>query len=155
MNQIERLIARWTSHEIKCPPGVAPEVIASFESAHSVWLPPDLRTYFLAVNGMGEREVWDRDFFCFWPLEDVVTVRKYLPDRTEHFPDAKSYFMFADHSVGLPTFAIRLSSDSSEATPVATIFSDRGAFEIKNLFESFTGFVDKYLEDPLGTVILP
>jgi hypothetical protein len=56
--------------------------------------------------------------------------------------------MFADHSVGLPSFAIRLSHEPDSPTPVAGIYSDFGALEVEDFFDSFGAFLDCYLDDP-------
>ncbi len=156
MDQIARLIARWKSHGIECPVGAAPAEIAAFEARHNAVLPRDMRAYFLAVNGMGERGTCDNDFFSFWPLQDLITIAEDLPDRCSNFTDASRYFMFADHSIALPTYAIRLSSNPADPNPIASIFADFGAFEVENFFDSFTDFVDHYLDDPVETsVALP
>jgi hypothetical protein len=153
MDQITRLISRWTSHGISCPAGVHVADIHTFEVRHNVNLPSDMRAYFLAVNGMGERGTCDDDFFSFWPLQDLITIAEDLPDRSSRFPDASRYFMFADHSISLPRFAIRLSANVTEPNSVASVFADFGAFEAENFFDSFTDFVNHYLDDPVETSV--
>jgi hypothetical protein len=151
MNQIARLISRWKSHGISCPAGVSPFDIAAFEAAHDVTLPSDMRAYFLAVNGMGERGTSDEDFFSFWPLEELITIAVDLPDRSSRFPESSQYFEFADHSISLPTFAIRLSADPAEPNTVASVYADFGALEVQAFFSSFTDFIEHYLDDPVET----
>jgi hypothetical protein len=151
MDLIARLISRWESHGIRCPAGVTPAEIEAFEAARSVTLPPDMRIYFLAVNGMGVFGTCDNDWFSFWPLEGVITIFERLPNRSSPLADASRCFMFSDHSIGLPTYAIRLSADCAEPNPVMTVFSDSGAFEVTVAFDSFSDFVNQYLDDPLTT----
>lgn len=151
MDLSQRLIDRWTSHGISCPPGVSPSQISAFESRHNVQLPPDLRSYFLAVNGMGERGTCDDDFFSFWQLSDVISIADELPDRSSRFADSSYYFQIADHSICLPSYAIRLSADPADANPVASVYADRGALAVEDIFESFTDFVQHYLDDPFRT----
>lgn len=156
MLNLGRLIERWQTHGIPRPAGAGVTAIQAFESGHNVVFPADMRAYFLAVNGMGERETWDDDFFRFWPLQELVTIADDLPDRSTGFPDANRCFMFADCSIGLPTFAIRLSADETALTPVASVFSDRGAFKVQYIFDSFTDFVNGYLSSPIeNCCILP
>jgi hypothetical protein len=156
VDQIKRLIARWTAHGIACPPGLSPSEICAFESRHNVRLPDDLRLYFLSVDGMGEKGTYDEDFFSFWQLSDVISIAEMLPDRCVRFGDAHRYFIFADHSINLPGYAIRLSSDPADVNPVASVFFDFGALEVEDFFESFTDFVSQYLDDPFETsVALP
>jgi len=151
MNNINRLIERWNKHGITCPPGARIVDVEAFERSHDVILPSDMRAYFLAVNGMGEHGMCDDDLFSFWSLQNLVTIAEDLPDRCSGFPDAPRCFMFADHSIGLPTFAIRLSADAEAPSPVASVFSDFGAFKVQYFFGSFTDFVNHYLDDPVGT----
>lgn len=156
MVDINLLIERWQSQGITCPPGVTIADMEAFERRHYIVLPPDMRTYFLTINGMGERGTCDDDFFSFWPLQELITIADYLPDRSSGFPDASKCFMFADHSIALPTFAIRLSSDPNVSTPVASVFADFGAFKVQYFFDSFTDFVNHYLADPFETCcVLP
>lgn len=152
--------------------------IAEFESRHDVLLPEDFRTYFCTVNGMGKaggadtdtrglrrfflgsgnagtETTGDDDWFSFWRFEDMVCVAEDLPNRTAHFPDADRYFMFADHSIGLPTFAIKLSPNPTVPTPIASVFADQGELIGEDIYDSFTDFVQNYLDDPIGAVILP
>lgn len=151
MDQIKRMMAHWTSHGIECPAGVSPGRIANFESRHEVVLPNDLRSYFSAVNGMGELNIIDNDWFHFWQIEDVTTIAAFVPDRSTLFQDAERYFIFADHSISLPSYAIRLSSNPADENPVASVFTDRGALQVEDFFGSFTEFVTQYLDDPLET----
>jgi len=150
MLDLPRLVAHWSSHGIDLPSGATEEEIRQFESRHNVVLPADMRFYFQAVNGMGKRGVMDEDMFSFWRIQDVISVADELPDRTRDYPNTRCYFMFADHSISLPTYAIRLSSNATENTPVASVLSDFGAFGIGDLFASFTEFVTNYLADPYG-----
>ena len=136
MELTQQLIDRWTAHGISCPPGMTPRQIADFERRYGVRLPMEFRSYLLTVNGMGERGTCDDDFFSFWSLADVITIAEEFPDRCSGFPDASHYFMFADHSIWLPTFAIRLSSDPADSNPVASVFSDFGAFAVEDKFDS-------------------
>ena len=156
MDQISRLIARWKSHGISCTAGVSPDEIIAFESRRNVSFPSDLRSYFLAVNGMGEFGTCDEDLFCFWPIDHVKTIAAQVPDRCSLFCDAEAYFIIADHSICLPSYAIRLSRDPAEANPVASVFTDFGALKVENFFCSFTDFINNYLDDPFKTsVALP
>jgi len=156
VKSIERLMAQWRQQGIDCPAGASPDALAEFESRRGVVLPADMRSYFLAVNGMGPRqEVFDDAFCSFWPVESVTSVADEFPDRAVDVPGADRYFLFADHSLNLPAYAVRLSSDPHAAAPVATLFSDRGAFAMEDVFESFGAFLERYLDNPFDAVILP
>ncbi|MCA9170825.1 MAG: SMI1/KNR4 family protein, partial [Planctomycetales bacterium] len=118
MFDTSRLIEHWRLQGIECPVGATESAIRQFEASRGLKLPADMRGYFLAVNGMGERGTYDGNFFSFWQLSDLISVADDLPGRSTCEPDAVRYIMFADHSVDLPTYAIRLSHRDSVETPV-------------------------------------
>ena len=152
MNLIRDLISKWHDDGIAVRSGVSPEAIAEFEHRNDVVLPDDFMTYFLMIDGMGERHTCDSDFFGFWRFQDLITIADDLPDRSDIFDQSHDYFMFADHSISLPTFAIRLSNEKSTPTPVAGVYSDFGALDVEDFFESFTDFVSVYLRNPTELV---
>ena len=149
MSLASQLISKWMDEGIDIRSGVTSEAIQAFENRHNVILPVDFRNYFAVVDGMGERHTCDSGFFGFWRFQDLVSIADDLPDRAESFGQSHCYFMFADHSISLPTFAIRLSDDRAAPTPVAGIFSDFGALDVENFFDSFTDFVNAYLQSPV------
>lgn len=151
MDQMQRLIARWTEHGIAVPSGVSPADISAFESNADGVLPNDLRHYFAKVNGMGERGTVDDDFFSFWQLSDVESLAQYVPDRAHCVQNASRYIIVADHSIGLPSFAVKLPDKSDDLAPVASIFTDGGAIELEHRFDSFTDFLRSYLDNPIET----
>jgi hypothetical protein len=103
----ERLMAHWLAQGIEPPPGVPEEWLWDFEDRFSVTLPADMRSYFLHVDGMGSRYESDHNFFSFWPLGEVLRAGEYYEDR--FVEEQSSYFLFADHSICLPAYAIRLT----------------------------------------------
>lgn len=151
MDLIQRLLKRWTEHDIAIRDGATDTLIDGFETSHGVTLPSDFRDYISTVDGMGEIGTTDNDLFCFFSLSDLVSIADYVPDRAGRFDDAHQYFLFADHSISLPSFAIRLASDSSVGGAVAAVFTDEGALEVEDFFDTFTDFLRSYLDDPDGT----
>lgn len=75
----ERLRAHWSAQGLIAPPGVTEERLREFESSRDVLLPRDLRAYFAVVDGMGSNDIFDHDFFAFWPLDLVVRVSEEYP----------------------------------------------------------------------------
>ena len=148
MNLIHQLVSKWVDEGIDIRGGVDLEAIQIFENHHNVVLPADFRNYFTAVDGMGERHTSDNGFFGFWRFQDLVSISDDLPDRAKSFEHSHRYFLFADHSISLPAFAIRLSDDRAAPTPVARVFSDFGALDVEDFFDSFTDFVNVYLVEP-------
>ncbi len=151
---LQSLIDRWASHKLKCPLGVTTADVAEFESKYSVRMPSDLRHYFLQIDGMGGEGIVDNDFFSFWQLRNVRRVSEERAKLAMEYPEAAHYFLFADHSILLPAFAIRLSDDS-RATPVALVWFEPGSIIIQDAFHSFSNFVACYLRDPVGATIAP
>src|SRR5262245_13384609 len=110
----ERLRAHWSAQGVKLPNGVSHEQIEQFESKHGARLPNDLRGYLLELDGMGPADLiplfgWDDDLFRFFPLHEIEpATERFHPD--QFLAEQAAYFVFADYSISLPTFAIRLTS---------------------------------------------
>lgn len=155
MNRIERLISKWRAAGLELPAGASRIELEAFEQRFQVRLPADFRDYIAAADGMGEYEFLDERVFLlrFWALREVCSIATLWPDRAHRFADAHSYFIFADHSIGLSYFAIRLCSDPDAVAPIARIYADVGALEVTIDFKSFSHFVDSYLHDPLATSV--
>ena len=149
MDLITRLIAHWRSQGIICPGGASLDEMDAFQVQHNIIFPSDMREYLLAVNGMGGHE-WDDDFFSFWSLADIRSISADLPDRSARFAESSKYFLFADHSIFLPAFAIRLTADAKETNPVVCVVADSGLLEVSPAFDSFTDFISAYLNDPVS-----
>jgi hypothetical protein len=134
-----RLRAHWLERDIIPPGGVSQGRLREFESRYGVRLPPDLRDYYLTVDGMGTRNRMDEDLFTFWPLDDVAPASSELGD--DVMDDASSFFVFADYSICVSCFAIRLSSSGTDE-PVVSIWSDIKQYVAAT---SFADFVERYL----------
>ena len=82
--------------------------------------------------------------FRFWPISEFESVgRLELP-----IEDRASYFVFADHSIWLPAYAIRLVPARDAGHPVIAIESDvSGGYSASLVAHSFSEFVDRYLTD--------
>jgi hypothetical protein len=154
MDLIQRLITRWADHGIAIRSGAPSDALDDFETRHRLKLPSDFRAYLAAVDGMGEDGTCDEDMFCFFQLADLRTIADLVPDRVSSFPDAQRFVIFADHSISLPSFAIRLTANATDATPVASVFTDGGALGVQEFFDSFTDFLQSYLDGPIETSVL-
>jgi hypothetical protein len=143
-----RLEAHWRAQGIEPPPGVGEARLREFESLFSISLPPDMRGYFLRVNGMGSSSGLDHDLFNFWPLDEVVPACDHYPD--QFIEDQASYFVFADHSIALPDYAIRLTASEASLHPVVAIYSDQRKYSTSMVARSFSEFVERYLSDEMS-----
>jgi hypothetical protein len=123
------------------PPGVT---FAEIEAKHGVAF-PDMRAYFLDVDGMGSRAESDKDWFFFWPLRDVISLADEFEARFTD--DQSSYYSFSDYSLCLPAFAVRLDRSERGDNPVIAVFSDNKTYSTNVVARSFGGFIEMYLGD--------
>jgi SMI1/KNR4 family protein SUKH-1 len=147
----ETLRAHWSSKGLIVPPGNSEDRIIEFERDYSVKLPPDLRDYFLHVNGMDPHwpNAQDQQGYTFWSLDRVKNV---LEEATNHsngqwwssFPGADSFFIFADYLDWSWVYTIRLSHDPSRQSPVFLVAKEETPIKIA---ESFCEFIELYLID--------
>ena len=80
----------------------------------------------------------------FFPLHQVEPATElFHPDL--FLADQSSYFAFADHSISLPTFAIRLTPEATSGNVVLAILSDRREYRVSCVGASFSDFVERYL----------
>lgn len=140
----ELLKACWLAEGPPIHPGASEEQIRSFEARYAVLLPDDLRKYLMVVNGTGRYSGLDDRLFCFWSLEEFTTLREEYPGAT-CFEEPDAYFLFADHSVNLPAYAIRLSSVQSGLNPIIAVYSDNRQYSSQRVADSFAAFAEEYL----------
>jgi SMI1 / KNR4 family (SUKH-1) len=148
----ERLRAHWSAHGVNPPPGVSEERLRGFEDRFGVALPADLRGYLIQVDGTGSRSESDSDWFSFWPLGDIVRASDEYQD--QFIEDQSSYFIFADHSICLPAYAIQLSRSDTDPNRVIAIWADLRQYSTANVAWSFSEFLDRYLADESSRLYL-
>lgn len=141
----QKLIAHWQSSGISIQPGVMERYIQEFESKYRVIMPPDMRGYFLQVDGMKMTldDCKDKEGFSFWPLHRVKTAVEEMSQLTgAHYnlQELESFFVFADYFDWSWAYAIYLSSNLSAQNRVILIGKE---IPIK-IANSFTHFVDLY-----------
>ena len=138
----ETLKRYWLSRNLRLNPGVALATVGEFESRFEVFMPSDLLSYFLCINGMPGNEA-DDDLVRFWPIEEVTTIDAEAPAYADaaYLAGANSFFLFADYCIWSHAYAIRLSAKPTEPNPVYIIGYDKPTL----VGESFTQFVDSYI----------
>jgi cell wall assembly regulator SMI1 len=155
MNSIgERLRAHWHAQGLDPPPGVTEDRLRDFEKHYEVSLPTDLRKYFLHVDGMGVF-TYDDDLFNFCQLSEFVPIDDLeivVEDPTRHIDveDLHQHFVFADHSIWLPAYAIRLARSGTDSHRVIALGSEsnpRRGYTASVVASSFSDFVERYLGD--------
>jgi SMI1 / KNR4 family (SUKH-1) len=149
MEQLLRLKSIWEEKKIRSEWTVSESDILKFETDRNVKLPEDFRSYFKLINGMDE-EV-DNDFFEFYSLNKVDDVVNLLgnygtPRHGEsivRIRNPKNCFVFADYSINLIAYAIRLNDVDSKRNEIYAICGD----VYKIIAESFLDFISLYLDD--------
>jgi len=119
--------------------GVALASIAAFEEQHGVSLPPQMRQYFLAVDGM-EEDYPVNDIsraIYFWPLAHIKPA-----DEEEGFSQYARCYLFADYLLWSHAYAICLGQDGFGEIVVV------GGSTLRKVARSFEEFLAKYLDSP-------
>ena len=147
--RLARLVAYWQGNCALSAGGTPESEVQLFEARYNVTLPPDMREYFLKLNGLDTNAFVDDDLYSFWQLRNVVPIAEWVPDRSHLFFESDKYFLFADHFISCPGFAIRLTSDSTEQNRIARVYSDFPKLEVQDFADSFTHFIDLYLTGQL------
>ncbi len=150
--QLQVIRGRWSALGLNLRAGVSPERVADFEAKHRVQMPLALRRYYELMDGMENGET-DDELNSFWPLSDVASVPEKLSDFRgipdyggieRALPGAASYFVFADQSIWLQVWAIRLSEQCGHDH----VYAIGGAKLFKRIASSFADFLEKYATDP-------
>jgi hypothetical protein len=139
----ETLKRYWLRHGIKLNRGASEDELTAFEAEYHVRLPEDVREYFAAVNGFDDSENWmtDENVITFLALHEMKPLSEAWSPK---IADAVSYFVFADYSLSAHIYAIRLSNDSENDSPVVVAYDDKNLVKVAS---SFSEFVQGYLAD--------
>jgi len=141
-----QLIESWRSQNLPIQKACEEDDIRSFETRHKIALPPDIREYFLNVNGMTPYfpGYQDEEGFSFWPLERMRAVaednealgRPYL-----RLTEEDSLFLFCDYMDWNWAYAVKILPGSCAAEGIYLICCHN---PIK-IADSFSDFVRLYL----------
>jgi hypothetical protein len=151
MSVVDRLAKYWNLESVTPDARETGDAIAAFENRFALTLPRDVRAFYERFNGLLDM---DDDLNRFWLIDELDTVPAIVnsytgvPDYSgiaNRLPDAERYFAFADHSIWVCVYALRLSDHRDSDTTVVWI-ADGNTFEI--LAETFSGFWELYLASP-------
>jgi hypothetical protein len=148
----QQLIECWRRQNLEIAIGATREQIEQFEQTNQVYLPQSVRDYFLASNGMGRRgHQFDEDFFSLWSLDDLVPMDQEFESAGALTPEPDSYYMFADHSIGIIYYAMRLDSKADQRGRVIGFYPPymEDAKVIID-FPTFPAFLEAYLQGPMA-----
>lgn len=145
----EALQQRWLGQGIKLRPGASEDQVVAFEKMHNVIIPADMRQYLTTSDGFDGAEHWmtDDDLITFLALDEIQPLNEYWNPKT---PGGSSYFVFADYSLSVHVYAIKLVRDSSEPNDVVVV----GDIRPQKIANCFSDFAQAYL-DGKSAVLFP
>jgi len=126
------------------------EQINLFQFRNKLVIPEDLLTYFRLTDS--EIDDYNIDMFTFYKFDEFKNVNEEVgnyggvPDYTNitnTLPFHEKCFVFAEYSIFVAVFAIRLHENSSDINEIYAIIGDK----YKIVAKSFTEFISLYRED--------
>jgi len=115
--------------------------IETFESRCGVTLPREVRAFYERFNDVLDGTM-DEDLNAFWPLSEIDAVSQYF---SSSIPGADELFVFADRSIWVHVYAVRLSAKDPESTQVVWIADEDNVAVIADCFSEFW---EAYLASP-------
>ena len=150
--QLEKLKWTWVSENTAVSTPATNAELFSFQSENNLVIPKDLTTYFKSLNGTNEE--YDNRFFQFYSISQFQSIKEELknwegiPDYSNivnTLSDYKTYFVFADFSFHMFSYAIKLYSENSTKNEVLVICGD----EYKKIANFFSEFIELYLNNSI------
>lgn len=147
-NRIDILKETWELESISSLKFITEDEISLFQTENNLLIPSDLVEYFKVLNGSNE-EYTDR-FFKFYSLSNFKSINDDLKNWNgvpnysniiNTLDDYKSYYVFADYSFCMFSYAIKLYADVSISNQVLVLSGD----EYKIIANSFSEFLDLYM----------
>jgi hypothetical protein len=149
---IRKLIDYWEIENVSHSKQISENEIMSFQNENNLVFPSDIVDYFKLLNGSNNE--YDNKFFKFYSLSNFKSINddlknwNGLPDYSNiinTLNDYKYYFVFADFSFTMFSYAIRLYSENACKNEVLVLCGD----EYKIISYSFSEFIDLYLNDSI------
>jgi hypothetical protein len=148
----QRLKDYITFHGSDCGAGVSEERVSAFEHRNRILVPPDLRTYFITMNGTAGDYAYG--IIRFWSLDELQSISQEISAKRTHkaliqsryrepIEEGDTFFVFADCLHEAQLFAIYLSPQV-KANPVIILDGDQP----RKVADSFSHFVELYLASP-------
>ena len=119
-NLWRQLIEFWRSQNLPIQKACEEDDVRSFETRHRIALPPDIREYFLNVNGMPPYYpgYQDKEGFSFWTLETMRTLaedNEAAGRRYVRLTEEDSLFLFCDYMDWCWAYAVKILPGSGAA----------------------------------------
>ena len=153
MNLFILLKRKWISENVRFSLPASDEELISFKSNNRVLLPNDLTEYFKILNGTQNQ--YDNKLFEFYSIGQVKKINDEYKDWlgipnykniVNTLKDYEKYYVFANYSFHLFAFVIKLNNHDSLYNEVLVLCGD----EYKKIANSFTEFIELYLNDPIA-----
>ena len=143
-----QLIESWRSQNLPIQKACEDGAIRSFETRHKIALPPDIREYFLNVNGMAPYfpGYQDKEGYSFWPLERMTTIaeeNEALGRPFSRLTEEDSLFLFCDYMDWCWAYAVKILPGSVAAEGIYLV----GCRNPIKIADSFSDFVRLYFKD--------
>ena len=152
MDYLGKLKNKWNLENLIQSSIVKDAEIQNFQTIKKIALPHDLKEYFKLLNGTNEK--YDNELYCFYSfnrfqsIDDELKNLKGIPDYSNIVNtlfDFNKYYVFADYTFHMFSYAIKLNSDISDENEVLIICGDK----FKKIANSFSEFIALYLNDSI------
>jgi len=126
------------------------EQLNLFQFRNKLIIPDDLAAYFMLNDS--EIDDYNQDMFIFYKFDEFKSVEEEVGDFggvpdfrniINTLPQHQDCFIFADYSITVSVFAIRLCEEKSEINEIYSILGD----QYKIVAKSFSEFIALYKED--------
>ena len=152
---LEKLISCWSKSGRRMMPGAWEKEVQDFEAKYGVTLPRDFREYLACIGNstVGQKD-WGlsggKDLYAFWALNEIKSVPEETDTRSvPESEDPSSYFIFADYCIWCWAYAICVGPNEPGKVIVV------GALEPTVIANSFTEFIEAYMQDPNRGILEP
>lgn len=147
---IENVKNKWIEKGIALSPIDSIKEIDKFELENRLLLPEDIKAFFTHLRG--GKDMYDDDLFLFYSFDNFKSIDDSLknwrgiPDYgniVNTLAQYKEYYVFANYSIMLFSYAIRLYEYKQNEHEIIVICGD----EYLQIANSFSGFLELYLND--------
>jgi hypothetical protein len=141
-----QLIEPWRLQNLPIQKVCREEDILCFETRQKITLAPDIREYFLNVNGMTPYfpGYQDGEGFSFWPLENVRTLAEENDSSDRGYlriAERDSFFLFSDYLDWSWAYAVKILPGSCDAEGIYLLCCNNPI----RIADSFSDFMRMYL----------
>jgi hypothetical protein len=138
INKLDTLVVQCINDGIQLNSGISADLITQLEADFEFLFDINFKYYLQKINGFKDFDA-DDTMFTFWSYQRII-------EENENGSHPAQVIWFADHSMNLCTFGFHKTDKK-----VYTHFDKRK--EIIFIADSFSSFLDIYLDDPYRLVL--